>query len=110
MKIIGIPFDEHSSYMRGTALAPDAIRKCLHNGASNYTAENGIDIMADATVSDLGNLDVNTYEDIFVQLQKQIRKAEPALFLGGDHSITFMMVQLMHRLYGSFDILHFDAH
>ena len=33
--LVGIPFDEFSSFMRGPAKAPPLIRQTLHNGASN---------------------------------------------------------------------------
>jgi len=110
INLIGIPFDKKSSFLRGAALAPSLIRQTLHNGSYNMTAENGIDIEKDRSINDLGDLSVNTFEEIFSQLSLNVTTKEPFLFLGGDHSITFPIVKRMHELHGAFDILHFDAH
>lgn len=109
IQLVGIPFDDKSCFMRGPALAPEEIRKTLHNGASNYTAENGIDIFEDIDLIDHGDIKPDFYETIFPSLKKLITN-EKVLFLGGDHSITFPIIQLMKELHGTFDILHFDAH
>ena len=54
--LIGIPFDEYSSFMRGPAKAPSAIRQTLHNGASNWFAENGVNLDTHPLFRDLGDL------------------------------------------------------
>lgn len=109
IQVLGIPFDDKSCFMRGPALAPDKIRKTLHNGASNFTAENGIDIFEDIELLDRGDIHVDFFEEIYPSLKKLVTK-DKILFLGGDHSITFPIIQLMKELHGEFDILHFDAH
>ncbi|MEL6926831.1 MAG: agmatinase family protein, partial [Bacteroidota bacterium] len=110
IQLLGIPYDQKSSFLRGPAQAPALIRQTLHNGAYNYCAENGVDILRDRTVSDLGDLQVTAYEDLHVQLSQKLKTTLPTLFLGGDHSVTFPIVKRMHELHGEFDILHFDAH
>ena len=40
IKLIGLPFDENSSFLQGPALAPDIIRHKWHDGSSNDYAEN----------------------------------------------------------------------
>ena len=61
--LIGIPFDEYSSFMRGPAKAPSAIRQTLHNGASNWFAENGVNLEHAPAVSRLGDLTLPEGED-----------------------------------------------
>jgi arginase family enzyme len=42
--VLGIPFDAHSSYMRGAAGAPAAIRMALHSSSGNSWTESGVDL------------------------------------------------------------------
>ncbi len=109
IQLLGIAFDDKSCFMRGPALAPAEIRKNLHNGASNYTSENGIDIYDDIELIDHGDIKANAFEDIYPSLKKLVTK-DKILFLGGDHSISFPIIKLMKEMHGEFDILHFDAH
>jgi arginase family enzyme len=41
--VVGIPFDENSSFSRGPALAPKRIRKALNSGSANLCAEHGLE-------------------------------------------------------------------
>ena len=108
--LLGIPFDKKSSFLQGPAQAPALIRQTLHNGAYNYTAENGVDIQKDRRVKDMGDLKVNNYQDIFDHLSVNVLTTAPHLFLGGDHSISYPIVKRLNEIHGAFDILHFDAH
>jgi len=98
IQVVGIPFDDKSCFMRGPALAPDEIRKCLHNGASNFTAENGIDIFEDIDLIDHGDIKIEFFEEIYPSLKKLVT-SDKILFLGGDHSITFPIIQLMKEIF-----------
>lgn len=110
INIIGIPYDEKSSFMRGPATAPDKIRETFHDGSANYFAENGIDIKNDITLIDKGDLSVKTYHDIKPAIAKHLSANEKFIFLGGDHSVSFPIIDAMKDVHPSFDILHFDAH
>ncbi len=105
----GILFDEKSSYLKGPSLAPPLIRKAYHNDSSNYCAEDGSHIHPDI-IEDKGNHQVKKYFDISELTTKHLEKRKPLLTLGGDHSITFPIIQAFHSIYGPVDILHIDAH
>ena len=112
--LIGIPFDEYSSFLRGPAKAPAAIRRVLHNGASNLFAENGIDLDGHPGFCDLGDLTLPEGEDAIATTRAAIAKLVAAkariLALGGDHAVTFPVVDAMARVHEGLSILHFDAH
>lgn len=112
--LIGIPFDEYSSFMRGPAKAPAVIRRVLHNGASNLFAENGIDLDGHPGFCDLGDLALPEGEDAIAAIQTAIAKLAAAkarvLALGGDHAVTFPVVDAMARVHKGLSILHLDAH
>lgn len=111
ISLIGIPTDHHSSFMRGSAKAPAAIRAALGSDHGNRATERGTEIGDDIDLVDLG--DVRIAED--ASDDDAIRQAvhacdEPMIALGGDHSISFPVVEALAAKHGAFDILHFDAH
>lgn len=110
INIIGIPFDQKSSYMRGSAGGPDAVRETLHDSSSNYWTENGTNLDKDVIMQDLGNLRVPTYESLFPEISSAIKPGEAHIFLGGDHSITYPIIKAISGEQQAFDILHIDAH
>ncbi len=112
--LIGIPFDEYSSFMRGPAKAPSLIRQTLHNGASNLFAENGINLDGHPLFQDLGDLTLPTGDDaiaaIAAEVGKLVAMQARVLALGGDHAITFPVVDALTRVFKDLTILHLDAH
>jgi arginase len=110
LNMLGLPFDDKSTFMKGTAKAPEKIRKILHDGASNYMSESGIEIKPEVNLIDQGNLIITDYHQIAKQITQKVDLRIPTVFLGGDHSITFPITQAMHEVHEKFDILHFDAH
>jgi len=96
--------------MRGPALGPDQIMKIFHDGSANYFAENGVDLQNDITLVEHGNLEIQSYEDIKASISKLISANEKTIFLGGDHSVSFPIIDAIKDVHTSFDVLHFDAH
>ena len=105
----GFRYDEKSSFRKGPALAPPAIRKAYHSGSSNYYAENGIEVLPDHFV-DKGDFEVDDYFDVATITKKHLDLNKPILTFGGDHSITYPLVKAFHEKYGQLSILHIDAH
>lgn len=112
--LIGVPFDEYSSFLRGPAKAPAVIRRVLHNGASNLFAENGIDLDDHPGFCDVGDLMLPEGEDAMAAIQAAITKLAAVkarvLALGGDHAVTFPVVDAMAHVHEGLSILHLDAH
>lgn len=109
--LTGIKYDRKSSFMKGPAQAPDAIREVLHDGSSNFWTEAGLDLNASIDLVDLGNVEVEDYHDIKGKLGNQYQEKIPHIFLGGDHSVTFQIISAISANQSQeFDILHFDAH
>lgn len=109
--LIGIPFDDHSSFLRGTAQAPAAIRTAFYSDSSNSWTENNFDLSD--VIEDAGDME-GTQQEIFHSIQSRVLKLlerdEPIVHLGGDHSITFPILKAFHQKYPRLSILHFDAH
>jgi arginase len=109
--LIGIAYDEKSSFMRGPAEAPAAIRRAYASESSNQCAEDGLSIPS--VLEDGG--DLNDFTPDFVQriegfVAQKMAEFPHLLILGGDHSVTFPVVQAVAKKHGQLNILHFDAH
>jgi arginase len=115
ISILGIPFDANSSYLRGPAEAPRAIREALYAGCSNLWTEDGIDLGAQGAIHDAGDLSLPVetgaaFEAIERGVQEVLRLAQPLICLSGDHSVTYPTITAFHARYPDLTILHFDAH
>ncbi|MEP6750562.1 MAG: arginase family protein, partial [Bacteroidota bacterium] len=55
-KIIGIPYDNNSSFLKGPALAPARIRLMHTDGSANSFAENGTEIKEGVNYQDAGDI------------------------------------------------------
>jgi arginase len=110
--LLGIPFDANSSYLRGAAGAPAAIRAAFHSSAGNYWTESGIDLGVKGAFEDAGDMQLGP--DGFVDIEKAVgqvldRQLRPVC-LGGDHSITFPILRAVGKRVQGVTIIHFDAH
>jgi agmatinase len=114
LRLIGVPTDRHSSFLRGAALAPPLIRAALHSGHGNMTAESGIELGSDVRLSDAGDLPLAEAEGDDALIAAAVAEAAGSgsvpLVLGGDHSITVPVIEALAAAHGPVDILHFDAH
>jgi len=112
--LLGAPSDANSSFLRGAAQAPAAIRAALHSESANLWSESGVDLGAQGVLRDGGDLDLGPEGDDWQRLEEGVRarleQGERLLVLGGDHAITYPVVQAHQRVHGEFTILHFDAH
>lgn len=107
--IQGIPYDEKSSFQKGTRKAPPLIREALHSGSMNLFAENGISIDSEQII-DRGDILIKDYFDIENYTAKILDNGDKVFSLGGDHSVTFPIIKAYHKHYPKIDILHIDAH
>jgi agmatinase len=112
--LLGIPFDGASSFQRGAALAPAAIRAALHSPSSNSWNEDVVDAVAE--LNDAGDLVFAPDGDPLTIVESGVaallgRGATPIL-LGGDHSITWPILRAVRRHCDRdrLTILHLDAH
>ena len=114
IKVIGVPFDEFSSFLRGPAQAPDVIREAYHSEASNYFTEQQTNLEQHPGWKDVGNLSlpdgVKAISAIEEGVSALLVPGTKLLTLGGDHSITYPVVKALNRRHGQFNILHLDAH
>ena len=112
--ILGVPYDENSSFMKGPASAPARIRQTLSSGAMNLCSESGIDLGAEPRFHDLGDLNLSigaaTFEQIEETITDLLEREVYILSLGGDHAITYPILKAYRKKHDKLCILHLDAH
>jgi arginase len=113
--LLGIPYDAKSSYLRGAAQGPAAIRAASTDLAINEFTEKAVNLELDTVMVDLGDVDVlGDYSQVAAKVESAVggilaKRAVP-IILGGDHSVTYPVVRALARRYRALDILHFDSH
>ena len=112
--VLGIAYDENSSYLRGPADAPPLIRAAFYSDSANLWSENGTDLGAEDLFVDAGDIAPSIDRDMFIDIESAITHLldhglRPLSF-GGDHAVTYPIVKAMSAHYPRLSILHFDAH
>ena len=112
--LLGVPWDEGSTYMRGPAGAPEKIREQLYGGSANLCTESGIDLGSHAGFIDLGDLQPGHGEAARLEIEARVgellERGIKVLSIGGDHAVTAPLVAAHASVYPDIEILHFDAH
>ncbi len=116
IKLIGIPFDANSSYLRGSELAPSKIRLMDSDGSANRFCEQGVEIVEGENYKDLGDMVFTisnaewVYKKIKQTIQDELIVSDKIICFGGDHSISFPVIEAFTKKYNKLNVLHLDAH
>jgi agmatinase len=108
--LIGICFDDNSSYLRGPAEAPPLIREALRSDHWNLWTETASDLGPADVFRDRGDLQKPTFDDIQREVAALIGENLRPLCLGGDHSVTYPIMRAVGARTPDLTIVHFDAH
>jgi agmatinase len=112
--VMGVPWDEQSSFLKGCAAAPDLIRRAFLSPGTNTCAENGRELGREEQFRFLGNMTLGSGTPVLGEIEAQandlISGGDLPIFLGGDHAVTYPLVKAVATRYGRINILHFDAH
>ena len=116
--IFGVPFDATSSFRRGSADAPDAMRKASYN-FETYNDFYGIDL-ADVQMHDLGNLDLGyldldrAVDDMLFMAEDAVRRilgdSKIPVVMGGEHTLTCGCARAFLEVYDDIGLIILDAH
>jgi agmatinase len=116
VKILGIPQDNNSSFMEGPSLAPMQIIEALTSDSSNMFSETGLELISGHIWKDVGCLDLKkssgqkAFDIIRKKVKEQIVESDYLISLGGDHSISWPVIDAHADRYSPMNILHIDAH
>ena len=116
LKLIGIPYDANSSYLRGPALAPKYIRLMDIEGSANRFCEVGNEIIEGENYKDCGDIEFSeinaafAYKKIKETISRELEDGSKLISLGGDHSVSFPVIEAFSEKYAKLNVLHLDAH
>lgn len=116
IKVIGIPYDNNSSYLKGSALAPFKIRLMENEGSANRFCEFGKEIIDGVNYKDLGDVEFensdakSVYKKISETLTVLVSQHDKIISLGGDHSVSFPIIEAHAKIFKNLNVLHLDAH
>lgn len=111
--IVGIPDESHSHSLRkGTSKAPDMVRHISRE--RDVYIENNIESLAytntgktRSKIFDYGNISI---EKIPLVFDKIFRDAKIPISIGGDHSITSLLIKALGNKSKPISLVYFDAH
>jgi arginase len=113
-RLIGLPYDGSSSFLRGAAAAPPLIREALHSPAGNPWTEALQDLGGPGGLSDAGDLPLSegpaAHVEIEAGIDRLLGEGWRPLALGGDHSISYPILRGMQKAYPKPAVLQLDAH
>jgi agmatinase len=113
-RLIGIPYDASSSFLRGSAGAPPLVREALYSPARSLWTEGLRDLGAEGGLVDAGDLALPATGEARARIEAAIRLVAEAggapIAIGGDHSISYPVIRSLALVHGPLSILHVDAH
>ncbi len=116
IKLIGIPYDGNSSFLKGPSMAPERIRLMDKEGSANRFSESGIEVIAGKNYEDMGDINFTTtnpeqaFNSIRESITRQLAGNNKVVSIGGDHSVTWPIVDGYTEKFSNLNILHLDAH
>lgn len=112
----GIPFDASVSNRPGTRFGPSALRRASQIFDNDPQYPFHADLFEHLSVVDYGDcrldyrLPETAHATILAEARKLLAQSGFLLTLGGDHSITFPLLQAHAETHGRMSLVHFDAH
>jgi len=109
--ILGLPYDQTSSFLPGSRFGPEFIRLCSNNieEYSPYQDKS----LCNVHICDCGELEFETRDwgsKARTAVEEYINKKKYLIALGGEHTITLPIIQVLKEKYENFSLVHFDAH
>ncbi|MEM3699665.1 MAG: agmatinase [Candidatus Bathyarchaeia archaeon] len=112
--VLGLCWDKSSSFRKGSAKAPKAIREYTSSKIYNSYAENNVNLKDYWKIYDLGDVSPPSLLKASQKVKEAVSKNanfKLYVFLGGDHSITYATLKALKEvLKGSWGLIYFDAH
>ena len=114
--VVGVPFDLATTNRPGTRLGPRAIRAASASLAWCRPYAWDFDPFERLNVIDWGDVFFDAGEPqkvpaaITAAYREFVAAGVTPLTLGGDHFISFPILQALHETHGALSLIHFDAH
>ena len=113
--IVGVPYDGGVARTPGTRFGPRGIRNACWR-SPEYHPDLDVALTEQNMTVDCGDMLISPMlvSDALTTIDQEITDLLAAniipVSVGGDHGITYPIMQAMNRAHGKFAIIHFDAH
>ncbi len=113
--IVGVPYDGATIRTPGSRFGPRAIRDYCWR-LNEYNAELGVNPYACHSIVDCGDIILSplsledSHQSITLAIADLIAQGMVPISVGGDHFITYPILQAIHAAHGKVAVIHFDAH
>jgi len=123
--VIGVPFDQGTTYRSGTRMGPRALREASTMWAFQqdhetlYDGEAGVELLGGVRWADCGDVAVGPmwsaeryHKAVVERLQPLFAAGLFPVTLGGDHSISYPVLKALSQARGGkpFQLVQFDTH
>lgn len=114
--ILGVPFDNGTSYRPGARFGPTAVRQASRHLRPSYHVELGCAPFTEIQAVDAGDVPVTPFsiDEAMAQIAGHAdglsRGGRTVIAVGGDHTVALPMLRTVVRQHGPVALVHFDAH
>ena len=112
--VLGVCWEKSSSFRKGSAKAPKMIREFTSSKIYNSYTETGVNIKDYWRILDVGDVTPQTIMDAVSIVKVIVAKHNNLnlkIFLGGDHSITYVTLKALKETSNdSWGLVYFDSH
>jgi agmatinase len=114
--ILGVPFDNGTSYRPGARFGPMAVRQASRHLRPGHHVELDTSPFGEIQVVDAGDVPVTPFsidravEQIGAHAAELVTGGRTVIAIGGDHTIALPMLRSVAREHGPVALVHFDAH
>lgn len=114
--LLGLPQDNNASFLAGPALAPPRIREALWSDSANMFTECGLDLGDPGLMQDAGDVALRdlsgqgAFQAIRDAVAGHLDQGRRLICLGGDHSVSYPVIDAHAARYDRLNLLHIDAH
>jgi arginase len=114
VSLLGVPHDDYSSHLKGSAAAPGPIRQVLWSDAYGLVTETRVDLGEPGRLVDHGDVvfsaDADPWAAIEARVDEVLELGHPLISLGGDHAVTHPILRALRKRHSRLTIVHIDAH
>ncbi len=114
--VLGIPFDNGTSYRPGARFGPMAVRQASRHLRPGHHVELDCAPFGLIQVADAGDVPVTPFSidsavtQIAAHAGDVMRGGRTVIAIGGDHTVALPMLRAVARAHGPVALVHFDAH
>lgn len=113
--ILPAPYENTTSYIKGTILGPEKLLEASHQ-VELYDEEFDLELYREVGIATLKPLDFTDFKDekavelIYKTVLELLKKDKFVVTIGGEHTVAIGAIKAYSEIYPDLTILHFDAH